>query len=57
MKKFNSSFKVGTKVLMNLAGEKLWVSITEINEVRNNIKVEGWAGSFQRNHVIKFSNK
>lgn len=57
MKKFNSSFRIGTKVLINFNGEKLWVHITEINDVRNNIKVYGWLGSFQRNDVIKFSNK
>lgn len=56
MKKFNKQFKIGTKVILD-HDKKNWVEITEIHETRNWIKTNVWSGSFQRNHVLKFSNK
>lgn len=54
MNKFEKRFKLGTMVL--LQGLKEWCRITEIHETRNWIKVDGWMGSFQRAHVIRFTN-
>ena len=55
MKTFNRSFKIGTKVM--LTGEYGYREIVEINDTRVNIKVKGLGGSFQRGHVIKFTNR
>ena len=56
MKKFNSLFKAGqTKV--QVQGEYGYRKVAEIHETRKWIKVEGLAGSFQRAHIVAFSNK
>lgn len=55
MRKFNKLFVVGTKV--KIAGSEGWHMITDINDTRVNIKVADLAGSFQRSHVVKFTNK
>jgi len=56
MKKFNKQFKVGTKVILD-HDSKNFAEIKEIHETRNWIKVKEWEGSFQRGHVVKFTNK
>lgn len=54
MDKFNRLFNTNTtKVKIN--GE--WYKVKEIHETRQWIRVEGLAGSFQRNHISQFSNK
>ena len=55
MKKFNSLFKKGTKV--QLSGEYGYRAVKSVDETRQWIAVEGLVGSFQRGHVIAFSNK
>ena len=55
MKKFNAKFKVGTKVKIN--GNNDWLIISQLNDVRTHIKIKGFLGSFQRAHIIKFTNK
>ncbi|EOW9469110.1 hypothetical protein ACOCGZ_003066 [Vibrio cholerae] len=56
MKKFNKSFVSGqTKV--QLSGEYGYRMVKEVNETRNLIKVDGLSGSFQRGHIITFTNK
>lgn len=55
MKKFNKSFKIGT--LVQLPGEYGYRRISEIHETRKWIKIENLSGSFQRDHIITFSNK
>lgn len=54
MKKFNKLFKVGTKVLLE-NGE--WDTVTEIHYTRHWVKLKKFSGSFQRGHILKFSNK
>ena len=54
MKKFNKLFKVGTKV--QIEGEYGFRTVRSINDTRIHIKVEGMVGSYQRAHVIKFTN-
>ena len=55
MLQFDKRFKIGTKVQIQ-DGEPL-AKIKEIHPTRFWIKVEGWEGSFQRNHILKFTNK
>jgi hypothetical protein len=56
MQRFNSLFKIGTKVKIDSLGD-IWHKIKCIHETRKWIEVEGWVGSWQRGHVIKFTNK
>ena len=60
MKKFNKSFVAG-KTVVSLAGFGAGFSgyflVKEINECRKHIKIQGVEGSFQRSHVLSFSNK
>lgn len=53
MYKFNKLVKVGTWVLLDNQG---WAQVTEINDTRKWIKVDGWLGSFQAGHVTRFTN-
>ena len=57
MKRFEKKIKVGTKV--NLYGTFLenFYKVTEINENRNLIRIEGFEGQFQRKHIKNYSNK
>lgn len=56
MKKFNKLFVAGqTKV--QLSGEYGFRLVKEVHETRNWIKVDGLCGSFQRGHIITFTNK
>lgn len=56
MKKFNKLFVAGqTKV--QLSGEYGYRLVKEVHETRNWIKIEGLSGSFQRGHIISFTNK
>jgi hypothetical protein len=50
MKKFDRHFKIGTQVLIN----ETWCKIIEIHETRNWVKVDKWAGFFQRGHILKY---
>ena len=54
MTKFDKRFAIGTKV--KLQGIEGFQAIKDINSVRNLIQVKGWTGSFQRGHVISFTN-
>ena len=55
MKNFDKRFKCGTLVL--LEGDTQWRKVVEIHESRKHIKVEnGYGGSWQRGHVVRFSN-
>ncbi len=54
MRKFNQSFKIGTKVKVD--GD-VWSEVTRIHETKNWIQVKGYEGSFQRSDIIKYSNK
>ena len=53
MKKFDKRVKPGTKVLVEGIG---WAIVTEVHSTRKWIKVKDFVGSFQRRHVLKFSN-
>lgn len=55
MKKFESKIKIGTKV--QIAGFEEWFTVKEIHETRFLIKLNEVLGSFQREHIIKFTNK
>ena len=54
MKRFNKQFKVGTMVLLE-NGE--WDKVKEIHPTRKWVKLEKIAGSFQRGHIKRFTNK
>lgn len=54
MLKFDKRVKIGTLVLVKGVG---WCVVKSIHETRKWIEVNGWAGSLQRGHVLKFSNK
>ena len=56
MKKFSKLIVAG-KTRVQLAGEYGYRVVEEINENRNLIKVNGLHGSFQRKHILKFTNK
>lgn len=53
--KFNSLFKVGTWVLT--VGSSKWMQITEIDPTRQWVKLNEFAGSWQRNHIKRFKIK
>lgn len=54
MKKFNKLFNTTTTFVKTNGA---WYKVSEIHETRLWIKVEGLAGSFQRAHIKKFTNK
>lgn len=54
MKKFDIRVKPGTKVLIEGFG---WCVVESLHPTRKWVKLEGFAGSFQRGHVLKFTNK
>lgn len=56
MKKFSAAFKKDkTQVL--IGGSNVWHTVREIHSNRTLIQVDGLSGSFQRGHVVKFTNK
>lgn len=55
MERFNKKFTTDTKV--KIAGIEGWFKVKEVHESRQWIKVDGLGGSFQRNHVERFTNK
>lgn len=54
MKKFDKRVKPGTKVLVKNWG---WKVVEEIHETRKWVRIVGLVGSFQREDVLKFTNK
>lgn len=54
MNKFDKRVVVGTKVLIEWHG---WHTVKSIHPTRKWIQVEGFNGSFQRGHVLKFTNR
>jgi len=54
MLKFDKRIKPGTKVLVKNWG---WKVVEEIHETRKWIRIVGLVGSFQRDDVLKFTNK
>ncbi len=54
MKKFNKQFNT-TTTSVKIEGD--WYKVSEIHDTRFWIKVKGLAGSFQRGHIKKFTNK
>ncbi len=55
MKKFDKRVVPGTKVLLN--DWHGWHTVKSIHPTRKWIQVDDFVGSFQRGHVLKFSNK
>lgn len=55
MKKFNARFKIGTKVKLECLNG--WQTIKSIDSTKKWIEIENYSGSFQRAHVLQFSNK
>ena len=55
MKRFESPIVEGTKV--QIAGRTGWYSIYEFENDRKLVKISGLAGSFQRGHILKYSNR
>lgn len=54
MKKFDKRVIVGTKVLLEWHG---WHTVTSVHPTRKWIQVDDFVGSFQRGHVVKFTNR
>ena len=54
MKKFDKRVVPGTKVLLEWHG---WHVVTSVHSTRKWIQVRDFVGSFQRGHVLKFTNK
>ena len=58
MLKINKKIKVGTRVLLICDPEQnILREVIEINDTRVNLKVKCLAGSFQRGHIKRFTNK
>ncbi len=55
MKKFDKRFTKGT--LVKVAGVDGFHEITEIQPCRKLINVAGLVGSFQRGHIVTFTNR
>jgi len=55
MKRFESPIVEGTKV--QVVGRTGWYSIYEFENDRKLVKISGLAGSFQRGHILKYSNR
>jgi hypothetical protein len=53
LKRFDGRVRPGTKVLVEGLG---WCVVKSIHPTRKSIQINGWVGSFQRGHVLKFSN-
>lgn len=56
MKKFNKLFVEG-KTKVQLSGEYGYRVVKSVHETKNWIEVAGLIGSFQRHHVVSFTNK
>jgi len=61
MKKFDKRFKIGTRVKL-VASHPIgwcddWRKIQTIHETRKWVTLEGLGGSFQRGHILRFTNK
>ena len=54
MRKFDKRVVPGTRVLLEWHG---WHTVTSVHPTRKWIQVDDFVGSFQRGHVLKFSNK
>ena len=54
MKRFDRRVRAGTKVLIDVFG---WCVVESVHPTRKWVKLEGFAGSFQRRHILKFTNK
>lgn len=54
MKKFDKRVVAGTKVLIEGYG---WHIVKSVHDSRKWLQVESFNGSFQRGHVLKFSNQ
>ncbi len=57
MRQLESKIKIGTRVLLD---NNQWATVKNIYggyKDRNWIKVREFEGSFQRGHIIKYSNK
>lgn len=54
MKRFDKRVVPGTKVLLEGLG---WHVVKSIHHTRKWIQTEGFNGSFQRRHVLKFTNR
>lgn len=55
MKKFNAKFKIGTKVW--IAGFPETQIVESFSNDRKLVTLKNVTGSFQRAHILKFSNK
>ena len=55
MKKFNAKFKIGTKVW--IAGFSEAQIVESFSNDRKLVTLKNVTGSFQRAHILKFSNK
>lgn len=57
MRKFEKKITIGTKVLINANGRKVWDKVKEVDETKQWVKLQEWQGRFQRKHIEKYSNK
>ena len=56
LRKFDSRFVVGT-TRVKVEGANEFRHIKNIHETRKWIEVKGLEGSFQRGHIVQFTNK
>ncbi len=56
MKKFNALVNAKTTYIM-LRGAYEFLKVTSVNATRVNVTLEGLEGSFQMQHVLRFTNK
>ena len=54
MKRFDKRVVIGTKVLLEGID---WRVVKKVHDTRKWVEIEGLVGSFQRGHVLKFTNK
>ena len=55
MKQFSKEFNLGT--LVQISGDDDFYKIIGIHPQRTSIELEGWTGTFHRNHISKYKNK
>ena len=54
LERFDKRVRPGTRVLTENWG---WRVVKTVHETRKWIQIDGLVGSFQRGHVLKFTNK
>lgn len=56
MRRFSKLYEVN-KTRVKIIGDEKWYLVKEISDNCYHIKIADYVGSFQRGHIIKFTNK